>query len=98
MLFLLLIAVFTRYMGKPSLAVKKAAGEATGSKSGAGGGGAKWKALRDRMTDNSSERRHPRSAHGPSDDDMLTVLNDENMSISDVRSQRSRRGFRDSQS
>lgn len=89
-LFLLLIAVFTRYMGKPSLAVKKATGEASGSKSGAGAGGAKWKALRDRMTDNSSERRHPRSAHGPGDDDMLTVLNDgmgdDNMSFSDVRS------------
>ena len=84
--FLLMMAIFTRYMGKPRLTVKKTQSQASRSRSGPGGGAARWKGLRDRMTDNSSERRHPRSANGHGDDDMLTVLNDDNMSISDVRS------------
>ena len=89
LVLLLFAAIFTRYVGKPSLKVKRLGlgegGEVTGRRRAGSG----------RHTDNSSER-----PHGGSEDDMLTVI-DDTQSISgysDIRSQRSRRGMRDNQS
>lgn len=79
-LFLLLIAIFTRYMGKPSFStISKEGSERRKEKRQDG----------KELTENSSERRALTSRGG---EDLLTVLNDESVGDednSDIRSQRS---------